>query len=105
MIIKNQGENETSFSPKMAEEDAKVLEIKQLLRSLLLPEKNGLILTALEKEYADNVGGRIPFQEFGFPNCLSFLESISDAVDVKPLSDGVNTLCTAVPDRSVSHIR
>ena len=89
----------------MADEDTKILEAKQLLRSLLLPEKNGLILTALEKEYMDNVGGTIPFKEFGFQSCLSFLESISDAVEVKPLSDGVNVLCKAVLDRSVSHIR
>ena len=89
----------------MAEEGTKILEAKQLLRSLLLPEKNGLILTALEKEYMENVGGKIPFRECGFQTCLSFLESISDAVEVKKLSDGVNILCTAVPDRSVSHIR
>lgn len=88
-----------------AEEDTRILEAKQLLRSLLLPEKNGLILTALEKEYMENVGGIIPFRKCGFQTCLSFLESISDAVEVKRLSDGVNILCTAVPDRSVSHIR
>ena len=83
----------------------KLKETKQLIRSQLLPEKNGLILKALEKEYANNVGGSIPFQAFGFYDCLSFLESISDTVQVHQLSDGVNVLCTAVTDNTVSHIR
>ena len=89
----------------MAEQDEKLKGTKQLIRSLLLPEKNGLILTALEKEYMDNVGDVIPYEIYGFENCLSFLYSISDAVELHPLSDGVNVLCTAVPDKSVYHIR
>ena len=89
----------------MAEHDNKLKETKQLIRSLLLPEKNGLILTALEKEYTDNVGSEIPFKLFGFEKCLSFLESISDTVELHPLSDGVNVLCTPVADKSVIHIR
>ena len=89
----------------MAEQDNKLIETKQLIRSLLLPEKNGLILKSLEKEYMDNVGGSIPYKLFGFENSLSFLESISDTVELRSLSDGVNVLCTAVADKSVSHIR
>ena len=89
----------------MEEEDKQLNETKQLLRSLLLPEKKGLILTALEKEYLGHIGCEIPYKSFGFQNSVAFLESISDAVQVQRLSDGKNVLCTAVADQSVRHIR
>ena len=90
---------------KMTEEDNKLKEAKQLIRSLLLTEKNGLILTALEKEYMNLVGTALPFKQFEFQDSLSFIKSISDAVEVDQLSDGINVLCKAVPDSSVNHIR
>ena len=89
----------------MTEEDNKLREAKQLIRSLLLTEKNGLILTALEKEHLNLVGAPIPSKEFGFQDSLSFLKSISDAVQVEPLKDGLNVLCKGIPDSSVNHIR
>ena len=89
----------------MTEEDNKLKEAKQLIRSLLLTEKNGLILTALEKEFINLVGTKLPFKQFGFEDSISFLKSISDAVEVYPLSDGHNILCKAVTDSSVNHIR
>ena len=89
----------------MTEEDNKLREAKQLIRSLLLTEKNGLILTALEKEHVNLVGTPIPSKEFGFQDSRTFLESISDAVQVEALSDGINVLCKAIPDSSVNHIR
>ena len=89
----------------MTEEDNKLKEAKQLIRSLLLTEKNGLILTALEKEYMNLVGTALPFKQFEFQDSLSFIKSISDAVEVDQLSDGINVLCKAVPDSSVNHIR
>ena len=85
----------------MTEEDNKLREAKQLIRSLLLTEKNGLILTALEKEHVNLVGTPIPCKEFGFQDSRTFLESISDAVQVEALSDGINVLCKAIPDRNI----
>ena len=89
----------------MTEEDNKLKDAKQLIRSLLLTEKNGLILTALEKEYMNLVGTVLPFKQFGFHDSLSFIKSISDTVEADQLSDGINVLCKAVPDTSVNHIR
>ena len=93
------------LSFEMADEERKLTETKQIIKSLLLSEKNGLILTALEKEHLANVGEPIPYEILGFKSCLSFLEAIPDTVELCRLPDGINVLCKAISDESVSHLR
>ena len=82
-----------------------LVETQKSIKSLLLTEKNGLIATALEQEYEGIIGDKIPFSQLGFESCLSFLESIPDTVELRPLPDGINVLCIAIADKNVSHIR
>ena len=78
--------------------------IKRQLRSTLLPNKNGLVLNALEEEYFAFFGERIPFQQFGFPDLIAFLYSMPDVVTLQRLRGG-DLIVKAKADESTSHIQ
>lgn len=75
-------------------------ETQKLLRSVLMPNKNGLLLKDLSKMYREFTNQNIPFSMFGYPSLVSFLESIPDFVSVQELSTG-DWLVKAVADESV----
>ena len=79
-------------------------EVIRRLRSTLLPNKNGLLLRALEQEYYGFFGENIPFQQLGFQDVLSFLRSMPDVMTVRRLPGG-NLIVTAKADESTSHIQ
>jgi len=78
--------------------------IKRQLRSTLLPNKNGLVPYALEKEYFGFFGERIPFQQFGYPDLIAFLYSMPDVVTLQRLRGG-DLIVKAKADESTSHIQ
>ena len=78
--------------------------IKRQLRSTLLPNKNGLVPLALEKEYRGFFGKDIPFKEFGFKDLITFLHSMPDVVTIDRLRGG-DLIVKAKADESTSHIQ
>lgn len=78
---------------------------KKDIRSLLLPNKNGLILKGLQEEHQAVLGHPIPSRKLGFYSDLEFLRSIPSVVEVINLPDKVNILCKAVVDPKLEHIR
>ena len=78
--------------------------IKRQLRSTLLPNKNGLVPLALEKEYRGFFGKDIPFKEFGFKDLITFLHSMPDVVTIERLRGG-DLIVKAKADESPSHIQ
>lgn len=78
---------------------------KKDIRSLLLPNKDGLILKGLQAEHQAVLGCTIPSRKLGFYSDLEFLRSIPDVVEVINLPDKVNVLCKAVVDPNLDHIK
>lgn len=78
---------------------------KKDIRSLLLPNKDGLILKGLQEEHQAVLGCAIPSRKLGFSSDLDFLKSIPDVVEIISLPDKINFLCKAVADPNVDHIR
>ena len=78
-------------------------EIVKRIRAVLLPNKSGLVLSALETEYRGMIGECIPYTELGHPSLLSFLKSIPDHVHLTKLSGG-SLIVVARSDESTKHI-
>ena len=78
--------------------------VKKKLRSILLPNKNGIILSSLGSEYYGMIGEYIPFRELGHPSLLRLLEQWSeDTVTLERLPGG-QVLVRARADSSTKHI-
>ena len=73
------------------------------LRSVLLPNKKGLLLSVLDAEYYGMLGENIPFVKLGHQSLLSFLRSIPDVVSLSRFGDG-RYLVTATADDNTKHI-
>ncbi|KAM7292296.1 hypothetical protein ISCGN_025500 [Ixodes scapularis] len=58
-------------------------EVKAILSSILVSEKNGLTLQALEAEYRSMNGAGIPFKSLGHATLQAYFESIPDAVTLR----------------------
>ena len=78
-------------------------ETRRLLRSVLLPNKKGLLLTDLEKEYRGMTGTYIPYRALGYSSFLSLLMDMSDVATMEKLPSG-HQLVMATPDHSTQHI-
>ena len=73
------------------------------LRSILLPNKKGLVLSALEGGYYGMLGEAIPFKRLGFPSLLSMLKDMPDVVSISKISNG-NYLIMGTADERTKHI-
>ena len=80
-----------------------LLKFKKLLRSVLLPNKDGLVISALEDEYCGMTGESIPYKQLGYHSLLMLLESVPDLVHISRLANGV-TMVRAARDSSTNHI-
>ena len=63
-------------------------DVKKLLRSVLLPNKNGLLLQSLQDEYVGMTGNIIPLRQLGYNTLLQLLQSMPDLANVEMLPDG-----------------
>ena len=73
------------------------------LRSVLLPNKKGLLLSVLDSEYYGMLGENIPYTQLGLKSLLSLLRCIPDVVSLSRLGDG-RYLVTATADDNTKHI-
>ena len=74
-----------------------------MLRSLLLPNKHGLLVTDLTPEYWGMTGKGIPWRALGFPSLLALLKAMPDTCSLAELPGG-ELLVRAKPDTSTQHI-
>ncbi|XP_074598685.1 uncharacterized protein LOC141853296 [Brevipalpus obovatus] len=84
--------------------DAKLLDVKMIIKALVITSQNGMDITTLDNEYYEQEGAHIPFQQFGFSNLTDFLHSIGDSVrfDVNKANQRV---LFPILDASTVHIR
>lgn len=87
----------------MTEVIQQLQEIKNFTRSVLLPNKEGLLLDAFEQEFRGIVGIPFPHQHLGFRTSLALLLSMPDEVFVEHLSSG-HILLRGIPDQSTEHV-
>ena len=66
-----------------------ILNFHMLLRSVLIPNKDGLVLTAVEDEFYGMTGERIPYRQLGFNTLLQLLESMPELVNIYRLNGHV----------------
>ncbi|KAG0422031.1 hypothetical protein HPB47_002103 [Ixodes persulcatus] len=79
-------------------------EVKAILSSILVSEKNGLTLQALEAEYRSMNGAGIPFKSLGHATLQAYFESIPDAVALRRGPAGewmAQVVCTS----ETAHVR
>lgn len=68
-------DNTTKQTSAIMADAAEIEELKQVIKSLVIPWKAGATLKDIEKDYLDLEGSKIPFSKFGFANLKSFLQS------------------------------
>ena len=78
-------------------------ETRKLVRSVLLPNKKGLLLTDLEKEYRGMTGSLMPYRGLGYSSVLSMLLDMKDVATLEKLPSG-HQLVLATPDQYTQHI-
>ena len=69
----------------------------KMIRSVLLPNKDGLFLTDLEAEYRGILGESIPWKRLGFFSLYDLVMKIPEAVRVEKFGNG-QILLHATPD-------
>jgi hypothetical protein len=76
---------------------------KKLVRSLLLPNKDGLALNALGIRYQEIEGRLVPFKQLGYASLELFLRSIPDTARLEKGTTGL-IMAKAVVDENTRHI-
>ncbi|CAN7998921.1 unnamed protein product, partial [Ixodes hexagonus] len=79
-------------------------EVKTILSSILVSEKNGLTLPALDGEYRSMNGAGIPFKSLGYATLQAYVGSIPDAVTLRRSPNGewmAQVVCTT----ETAHVR
>ena len=67
----------------------KVMEkFSKLLRSVLMPNKDGLLISAVEDEYRGMTGEVMPYRELGHQNSWQLLQNCPQLVSTERLPDG-----------------
>ena len=77
--------------------------IKNSIRAVLLYNKHGLLLDALEKEFKRLHGRNIPYKFFGHDSLYDMMSSLPDVVRMIR-GYGGNTLLLGVPDENTIHV-
>ena len=78
-------------------------ETRKMLRSVLLPYRDGLLLADLPCEYRMTVGSLLPWRALGHPSLLAMLLAMPEVVRVERLAAG-HLLLHATADPSTRHI-
>ena len=60
----------------------------RLLRSVLIPNKDGLLISAVEDEYYGMTGERIPYRQLGFRSFHQMLQENPQLGKLERLPDG-----------------
>lgn len=76
----------------------RLTEVKKLIRSILIPQKNGYTIEQLSEDYFEMEGLGLPFQEFKYSSIIEFLKSMPDTVKF------IGNKCYPVSDSSTAHI-
>ena len=75
----------------------------KMIRSVLLPNKYGLFLCNLEREYRGLLGERLQWKRLGFHSLKDMIMKIPEVVTVEIVGDG-QLLLHATPNSSTEHI-
>ena len=75
----------------------------KMIRSVLLPNKYGLFLCNLEREYRGLLGESLQWKRLGFHSLKDMIMKIPEVVTVERVGDG-QLLLHATPDSSTQHI-
>lgn len=78
-------------------------DVKCVIRALLVLNNGPTRYVTLMKDYRAQEGRPVPYIRFGFPDCLSFLESLTDTVRVQRTGD--DAFISAKPNESVRHVQ
>ena len=60
----------------------------ELLRAVLIPNKAGLLISAVEDEYYGMTGERIPYRKLGYQNASQLLQNSPQLANIERLPDG-----------------
>ena len=72
----------------MQAQDQLMQKFSKLLRSVLIPNKDGLLISAVEDEYHGMTGERVPYRELGYQNVFQLLQNCPQLVRIERLPDG-----------------
>ncbi|XP_077556674.1 uncharacterized protein LOC144170631 [Haemaphysalis longicornis] len=78
-------------------------DVKCVIRALLLVNNGPTAYLSLLRDYRAQVGQAIPYRKFDFSDCLSFLESLTDTVDVS--RSGNDVFLSAKVEDNVRHVQ
>lgn len=78
-------------------------DVKCVIRALLLVNNEPTEYLALLKDYHSQVGQAIPYRKFDFSDCISFLESLTDTVEVS--LRGNEVFLSAKVEDDVRHVQ
>lgn len=78
-------------------------DVKCVIRALLLVNNGPTRYLSLLRDYRAQAGHAIPYRKFDFSDCLSFLESLTDTVDVSRCGNDV--FLRAKVEDSVRHVQ
>ncbi|XP_070535127.1 tudor domain-containing protein 7-like [Ptychodera flava] len=84
-------------------DEAKVKEIKSMIRAVIQSSKEGVLSKRFNREYHGITGQNVPYKELGFQSLDSYLKSIPDIVAIKVNRDG-EKVYFAVADDSTAHL-
>ena len=66
----------------------KLQKFSRLLKAVLIPNKDGLLISATEDEYFGMTGERIPYRELGYQSTFQLLQNCPQLVRLERLPDG-----------------
>ena len=96
--------NRRDFNRHVEEHRQELLnKTKNSIRSVVMYNKNGLLMEAFEREYKENIGRGVPYVPLGFPSARDLLLSLPEVVEIVELNEG-HELLVAVPDEKTQHI-
>lgn len=78
-------------------------DVKCVIRALLLVNNGPTRYLSLLRDYRAQAGHAIPYRKFDFSDCLSFLESLTDTVDVS--RSGNDVFLRAKVEDNVRHVQ
>ncbi|CAG2064722.1 unnamed protein product, partial [Timema podura] len=85
-------------------ENGELSNVKALLRGLLISSTKAMTIDTLKRDFKEEEGRDIPFQQLGYQSLNAFLESIPDTL--KLVDDPFNRITTVVPvkNEKTAHI-